>query len=159
MSTNGEQAYALYEAAIGQDQGFGDWFLVDQARIDAFADVTLDPQFIHIDPAKAAELSPYGVTIAHGFLTLSLLSYLSTSIPVPSERTEGRVMGINYGCNKVRFINAVKVDSRIRAGSVLKAVELKDPNTLQLVNTVTVEIEGESRPAMIADWVSRAIYG
>ena len=156
--THAEDAYALFEKAIGTSDGTGDWFLVDQARIDAFADVTEDHQFIHVDPEKAAELSPYKVTIAHGFLTLSLLVPLSSSIPQPSERAIGVVMGVNYGFDKIRFIAPVKVDSRIRAESSVSAVELKDPNTLQVTRTVTVQIEGETKPALVAEWVTRAIY-
>ena len=159
MATNGENAYEVLTAAIGRAEGAGDWFLVDQARIDAFAEVTEDRQFIHVDPARSAELSPYGVTIAHGFLTLSMLSHLSSSVPQDPKSLEGVVMGINYGFEKVRFVAPVKVDSRIRASSVVSAVDQKDPNTLQVTRTVTVEIEGESKPALVAEWVTRSIYG
>jgi acyl dehydratase len=158
MATNGENAYELLTATIGQPAGAGDWFLVDQARIDAFAEVTEDRQFIHVDPQKSAELSPYGVTIAHGFLTLSLLSHLSTSVPVDPRTLEGIVMGVNYGFEKVRFVAPVPVDSRVRASSVLAAVDLKDPNTLQVTRTMTIEVEGGSKPAVVADWVTRQVY-
>ena len=158
MTTHAEDAYRLFQAAVGQPQGAGAWFEVDQARIDAFAEVTEDRQFIHIDPEKCAELSPYGVPIAHGFLTLSMLSHLVSSVPIPPERLEGIAVGINYGFEKVRFISPVKVNSKIRAVLTLKAADLKDQNTIQSVNNITVEIEGESKPALIADWVSRAIY-
>lgn len=156
--THAEDAYALIEKAIGTSDGTGKWMTIDQARIDAFADVTEDHQFIHVDPEKAAELSPYKVTIAHGFLTLSLLVPLCSSIQQPPERAKGAVMGVNYGFEKVRFIAPVKVDSRIRAESTISGVELKDPNTVQVTRTVTVEIEGESKPALVAEWISRAIY-
>jgi acyl dehydratase len=159
VATNGEQAYELFSAAIGQPEGAGDWYLIDQTRIDAFADVTEDHQFIHVDPKQAAELSPWGTTIAHGFLTLSMLSHLSSSIPQPPERLNGIVMGVNYGFEKVRFVAPVKVDSRIRASGVLAAVDQKDPNTLQVTRTLTIEIEGESKPAVVADWVTRLVYG
>jgi acyl dehydratase len=157
--TKGEAAYELIKAAVGQPEGTGDWLQVNQDRINAFADVTEDHQFIHVDPKLAAELSPWGVTIAHGFLTLSLLVKLSESIVEPPERLDGIVMGINYGFDKVRFISPVKVGSRIRCSSVLAAVELKDPNTVQTTRTMTVEIEGEAKPALVADWISRRIYG
>ncbi|HTW19092.1 MAG TPA: MaoC family dehydratase [Mycobacteriales bacterium] len=157
--TKAESAYELFKAAIGESDGAGDWLVVDQARIDAFADVTEDHQFIHVDPKLAAEVSPWGVTIAHGFLTLSLLVKLCESIPQRADRLDGVVMGINYGFDKVRFINPVKVDSRIRASSVLSGVELKDPSTIQVTRTVTVEIENESKPALVAEWLSRIIYG
>ena len=156
--TNGEKAYELMQAALGQPEGSGDWILVDQARIDAFAEVSGDHQFIHVDPEACKTMSPWGVPIAHGFLTLSLLTKLMESVPQPPERREGAIMGINYGFEKVRFINPVKVDSKVRASSVLAAVDQKDPDTLQVTRTVTVEIEGEGKPALVADWVTRAVY-
>jgi acyl dehydratase len=158
VTTHGENAYALYEAALGESQGTGEWFLIDQARIDAFAEVTEDRQFIHVDPKMSADLSPFGVTIAHGFLTLSMLSHLCSSLPVRGDRLTGIAMGLNYGFEKVRFLNPVKVDSRIRASSVLSNVELKDPDTVQSTQTVTVEIEGETKPALVAEWTTRYIY-
>jgi acyl dehydratase len=158
MATNGEKAYELMQAALGQPEGSGDWIEIDQARIDAFAEVSGDHQFIHVDPEACRTASPWGVPIAHGFLTLSLLTKLMESVPVPPERREGAVMGINYGFEKVRFLNPVKVGSKIRASSVLAAVDLKDPSTLQVTRTITVEIEGETKPALVADWVTRAVY-
>ena len=158
MATNGDKAYELMRAALGQPEGSGDWIEIDQARIDAFAEVSGDHQFIHVDPEACKTLSPWGVPIAHGFLTLSLLTKLMESVPQPPERREGAVMGINYGFEKVRFVNPVKVGSKIRASSVLAAVDQKDPNTLQVTRTVTVEIEGETKPALVADWVTRAVY-
>jgi len=156
--TNGENAYELMRAALGEPEGSGDWLEIDQERIDAFADVSGDHQFIHVDPEACKTMSPWGVPIAHGFLTLSLLTTLMESVPQPPERREGAVMGINYGFDKVRFVNPVKVGSKIRASSVLASVEAKDPNTLQVTRTVTVEIEGESKPALVAEWVTRAVY-
>jgi acyl dehydratase len=159
VTTNGEQAYELFKAALGQPEGSGEWFEIDQQRINAFADVTLDHQFIHVDPEQAAQLSPWKVTIAHGFLTLSMLTHLMSSLPQPPERLHGILMGVNYGFDKVRFINPVKVGSRIRASSVLSAVDQKDPNTLQLTRTITIEIDGEAKPACVAEWVTRLVYG
>jgi acyl dehydratase len=159
MTTKAEAAFELYKSAIGSSEGTGEWVEITQDRINAFADVTEDHQFIHVDPKQAAELSPWGTTIAHGFLTLSMLTHLSGSIPQPPERFDGIVMGINYGFEKVRFINPVKVGSRIRASSVLSAVDQKDANTLQTTRTFTVEIEGEDKPALVADWITRLIYG
>ena len=159
MATNGEKAYELHQAAIGQTEGSGDWLEITQERINAFADVTEDHQFIHVDPEACTTMSPWGVPIAHGFLTLSLLTKLSETIPTPAERLEGIVMGVNYGFDKVRFVNPVKVGSKIRATSVLTAVDAKDPSTLQVTKTLTVEIEGESKPALVADWVTRLVYG
>lgn len=159
MATNAEQAFEKFQAAVGQPEGSGEWFEVTQAQIDAFADVTHDHQFIHVDPEMSAQLSPWKVTIAHGFLTLSMLSHLSGSIPQDMSRLQGVMMGVNYGFEKVRFINPVKVNSKIRASSVLKGVELKDPNTIQTVRTMTIEIEGEDKPACVADWITRITYG
>src|SRR3954466_16307556 len=159
MATKGEIAYEKMKAREGELEGVGEWMEIDQERINQFADVTEDHQFIHVDPKLAAELSPWGVTIAHGFLTLSLLVKLAESIPQPAERFDGVVMGVNYGFEKVRFVNAVKVGSKIRCSSVLAAVEQKDPNTLQTTRTMTVEIDGESKPALVADWLTRIVYG
>lgn len=159
MASNGEQAYERFSAAIGEHEGAGDWLEITQQRIDTFADVTEDQQFIHVDPEACKELSPWGVPIAHGFLTLSLLTKLSESIPQDASRLAGIVMGVNYGFDKVRFINPVKVGSRIRASSVLTAVDAKDANTLQTTRSLTVEIEGETKPALVAEWVTRLMYG
>ena len=159
MASNGENAYEELSKVLGQSEGTGEWFVVDQARIDAFAEVTEDRQFIHIDPAACAELSPWGVPIAHGFLTLSLLTVLCSSLPQKPGTLTGILMGVNYGFDKVRFVNPVKVGSKVRASSVLSAVEQKDPNILQTTRTVTVEIEGEAKPALVAEWVTRLVYG
>ena len=159
MTTKGEAAYELFKAAIGDSEGTGEWVEVTQDRINAFADVTEDHQFIHVDPEACKEMSPWGVPIAHGFLTLSLLTHLDKSIPKDMSRFDGVVMGVNYGFEKVRFINPVKVGSKIRASSVLTAVDQKDANTLQTTRTFTVEIEGEDKPALVADWITRLVYG
>lgn len=134
---------------IGQEVGVSDWITVDQARIDAFADVTEDPQFIHIDPVRAAQ-TPFGGTIAHGFLTLSLLSRMAADAML---RPESIKMGVNYGFEKVRFIAPVRSGKRVRGHFVLSAFEEKRPGQYQFTHTVTVEIEGEDKPALIADWI------
>ncbi|MBI2704854.1 MAG: MaoC family dehydratase [Actinobacteria bacterium] len=159
MATNAENAYERFTAAVGQADGVGEWLEITQERINDFADVTEDHQFIHVDPEQAAQLSPWKVTIAHGFLTLSLLTKLDASIPKDMSRFTGVMMGVNYGFEKVRFISPVKVGSRIRASSVLAKVDLKDPNTIQTTRTMTVEIEGEEKPAVVADWITRLVYG
>jgi acyl dehydratase len=154
-----ETALSLWKQHLGEEEGVGEWFQVDQDRIDAFADATLDHQFIHVDPEKAAQLSPYKVTIAHGFLTLSLIVHLGSKIPPIEPRAyEGLVMGVNYGLDKVRFPSPVKVGSRVRARRSLVAVEAKAPNTLQLKQVVTVEIEGEPKPACVAESLTRLVY-
>ena len=156
--SNAENAYAVLSTAIGASEGVGEWLTIDQARINAFADVTEDHQFIHVDPEACAQMSPWGVPIAHGFLTLSLLTKLCGSIQQDPKALEGILMGVNYGFEKVRFVNPVKVDSKIRASSVVSAVEQKDATALQVTRTVTVEIEGETKPALVADWVTRLVY-
>jgi acyl dehydratase len=157
--SNAERAVALFKAQLGQSDGHGEWMLVDQARINLFADATLDHQFIHIDPEKAAKLSPYKVTIAHGFLTLSLLPHLTSSIPAKNPVAyEGLVMGVNYGLDKVRFPAPVPVNSRLRAERTLLEADLKAPNTIQLKQQVTVEIDGASKPACVAEFLTRLIY-
>lgn len=138
---------------IGKETGLSDWFLIDQERINKFADVTEDHQFIHVDKEAAAK-TPFGTTIAHGFLTLSLLSHLAGSGMV---QVKGTVMGINYGTDKVRFMSPVKVDSKIRARVKLVEVSEKPGNRLLIKNEITIEIEGEDRPALIAEWLSMIV--
>lgn len=160
MATNAEKASEIFEQYIGKAEEPGDWFLVDQDRINKFADVTIDHQFIHVDAVKAAELSPFKVPIAHGFLTLSLLTHLSGSVKAPYlEAYSGILMGVNYGFEKIRLVSPVKVNSRIRLAREIAAVELKNPSTLHLTHKCTIEIEGEGKPAAVAEWVTRLIYG
>ena len=138
---------------IGKETGVSDWFMIDQERINAFADVTLDHQFIHVDPEKAAK-TPFGTTIAHGFLTLSMAPYLMADAAIG---LEGAVMGINYGSDKVRFMSPVRVDSEIRARSKLLSVSEKPGNRFLLKTELTMEIKGEDRPALIAEWLTMQV--
>ena len=133
---------------VGEEIGLGEWLQIDQERIDAFAAATNDHQWIHVDPDKAAQ-GPFGATIAHGFLTLSLIPELAPKLAVPGVR-----MGINYGLDRVRFITPVKVGSRIRARSKLVDV-FEVEGGLQLKSEVTVEIEGSERPACVAETIAR----
>ena len=159
MSSKAEAALAHFHKHLGEEEGVGDWHTVDQAQINLFADATGDHQFIHVDPEKSAQLSPYKVTIAHGFLTLSMVVKLGASIPpVEPQAYEGVVMGVNYGLDKVRFPNPVKVDSKIRARRQLVSAELKAPNTIQLKQQITVEIDGEEKPGCVAETLTRLIY-
>jgi len=159
MASKAEQALEVFQKHLGAEEGVGEWHRIDQAQIDRFAEATLDHQFIHVDPEKAAKLSPYKVTIAHGFLTLSMVVHLGASIPpVDPQAYQGVVMGVNYGLDKVRFPSPVKVDSRIRARRELVSAELKAPNTIQLKQRVTVEIGGEDKPACVAETLSRLVY-
>jgi acyl dehydratase len=157
MSEAAAAALALYETKIGQEDGIGEWFEMTQERINQFADVTIDHQFIHIDPEAAAK-SPFGGTIAHGFLTLSMLTHLSGSVHTDPALHKGVFMGVNYGFDKVRFVSPVPSGSRIRARATLKAAELKGGNAIQTTRTFTIEVEGGERPAVVADWIVRATY-
>jgi acyl dehydratase len=134
---------------IGSEVGVSDWILVDQARIDTFAEVTEDRQFIHVDPEAAAQ-TPFGGTIAHGFLSLSLLSRMAYDALLTPD---GVKMGVNYGFERVRFLAPVRAGKRVRGRFVLASFEEKRPGQYQFVHNVTVEIEGEEKPALIADWI------
>ena len=158
MATAAEAAHEKFQSRIGEPDGTGDWFEMTQERINDFADVTIDHQFIHVDP-EAAKASPFGTTIAHGFLTLSMLTHLAGSIRNDPETVKGVIMGVNYGFDKVRFVSPVPSGSKIRATSVLKDADLKDPNTIQVTRTYTIEVEGSERPAVVADWITRMTYG
>ena len=139
--------------SIGADMGTTEWLLIDQQRINAFADCTEDHQFIHIDPDKAAK-TPFGGTIGHGFLSLSLLSHFAVSIGCGFENM---VMGINYGLDKVRFLAPVKVNKRVRGHARLLDVQEKKPGHFLIKQEVTIEIEGEATQALIAEWLTMAI--
>jgi acyl dehydratase len=136
-------------ARVGSEVGVSDWLLVDQRAIDAFAEITQDHQFIHIDPEAAAQ-TPFGGTVAHGFLTLSLLSRMAADAMLRPETVR---MGVNYGFEKVRFIAPVRSGRRVRGRFRLDRFEEKNPGQWQFVHNVTVEIEGEDKPALIADWI------
>ena len=140
------------KAAVGEQLGYSDWLEIDQKRIDLFADATGDHQWIHVDPEKAAT-GPFGTTIAHGYLTLSLLPALVPQIM----RVEGMKMGVNYGTNKVRFPSPVPVGSRLRATAVLKEVT-EAGGGVQLTAAVTVEREGGDKPVCVAESVSRYYF-
>ena len=137
------------QATVGTDLGVSDWITIEQDRVNQFADVTEDHQFIHVNP-EMAKMTPFGGPIAHGFLTLSLLSKFSEQGGL---MIEGVKMGVNYGFEKVRFLAPVKVGKRVRGHFKLKAAEEKRPGQYLYVYTVTVEIDGEEKPALIADWM------
>lgn len=137
--------------SVGMEMGTSDWFQIDQDRINAFADATLDHQFIHVNPEMARH-TPFGGTIAHGFLTLSLLPCLQTSMKdllLP----EGLKMGMNYGFDKIRFLAPVKVNARVRAVAKVKDVVEKNPGQFLVTSEYTVEIEGSPKPALVAEWM------
>ena len=135
------------ENHIGEEVGVSDWFEVTQERINQFAEATNDHQFIHVDP-EMAKATPWGTTIAHGYLTLSLLTYLQADI---GYMPEGMQMAINYGADKVRFMEAVTVNSNIRARNVLADVQYKRNGRWLLKTTCTIEIEGKEKPAAIVE--------
>ena len=139
-----------YQKMVGHEVGVSSWHVVDQKRIDLYADVIEDHQFIHVDPARAKAETAFGTTIAHGFLTMSLMSIMSYEVmPV----IEGTTMGVNYGFDKLRFISPVRSGSRVRGRFTLAEATLRKPKELQSRTNVTVEIEGEEKPALVADWI------
>lgn len=146
---------ADHKAQANGEPRYSKWFVIDQDRIDKFADVTEDWQFIHIDPEKAAK-TPFGGTIAHGFLSLSMLSAMSYDC-LPT--LEGAVMGVNYGFNKIRFTNPVKAGQKVRAKFTTLKVDEKSETNILTATGVEVEIEGVDRPALTAEWLGLAILG
>ena len=142
------------EALAGTKLGTSDWLVITQERVDQFADATLDRQWIHVEPNRAAAESPYGATIAHGFLTLSLLPHFQRQIA----ELRGISRVINYGTNRVRFPAAVRTGARVRAVQTLLATARVDPGTLRLTCEFIIEIDGEIKPACVAETVS-LIYG
>jgi acyl dehydratase len=140
-------------ARIGQEVGVSGWITIDQGRIDAFAEATEDRQFIHVDPAAAAQ-TPFGGTIAHGFLTLSLLSRMGAEAMLTPD---GVTMAVNYGLDRVRFLAPVRSGKRVRGRFTLDSVEEKAPGQWLMRHVVTVEIEGEEKPALSAVWLGLII--
>lgn len=139
-------------AFVGKDIGTSEWLLIDQDRVNKFAEATGDFQFIHVDPEKA-KLTPFGGPIAHGFLSLSLLPVLMAEADLP--RMDGVKMGVNYGGNKTRFIAPVKVGKRVRGHFKMLELEEKRPGQWQQTVEFTLEIEGEDKPALMAEWVTQ----
>jgi len=137
-------------AIVGKETGTSDWITIDQERINQFADVTEDHQFIHINE-EAAKMTPFGGTIAHGFLSLSMLSKLAEGCVVV---LDGVKMGVNYGFEKVRFVNPVRAGKRIRGHFTLMSADQKAPGQWSFKYGVKVEIEGEDKPAIVAEWLS-----
>lgn len=147
---------AELKAMAGNFQATSSWVNVTQEMIDAFAEATADHQFIHVDPVRAKAETPFGGTIAHGFLTLSLLSAMAyEALPKPAEA----VMGINYGFDKIRFLSPVPAGARVRAQFRLVECDERKPGEMLSRYAVTVEIEGADAPALVADWLGLAILG
>lgn len=143
------------QSLIGTEVGVSSWIQIDQARIDAFAEVTNDHQFIHVNP-ELAKQTPFGTTIAHGFLTLSLASGMSYEAVAP---LEGVVMGVNYGFDKLRFLAPVPVNSKVRGRFKLLSAEDKGGGRWLIKHELTVEIEGGDKPALIAEWLGMQMVG
>lgn len=146
---------AQMAAQIGEVIGTSKWFTLDQSRIDAFADNTEDHQFIHVDPV-AAKATPIGGTIAHGFLSLSMLSAMSYDA-VP--RIDGVVFGLNYGFNRLRFLSPVRAGTRVRGVFSLKSFDQSKSGEVTIIFDVTIEIENQPKPALIAEWIGRHYLG
>ena len=143
-----------FQALVGKEIGVSSWHLVDQARIDTYADVIEDHQFIHVDPERAKS-TPMGTTVAHGFLTMSLLSVMSYEV-MPG--IQGTTMGFNYGFDKLRFLSPVKSGSRVRGRFTLSEATIRKPGEMLSRSHVTVEIEGETKPALAADWLGLIFF-
>ena len=139
-----------YQGMVGQEIGVSSWHLVDQNRINLYADVIEDHQFIHVDPERAKRETPFGTTVAHGFLTVSMLSVFSyEAMP----KIAGVTRGVNYGFDRLRFISPVRAGSRLRGRFTLVEARARGADALESRTSVSVEIEGEAKPALVADWI------
>jgi acyl dehydratase len=150
-----QDALTASEKLIGTEVGVSNWILVDQKMIDDFAKTTQDEQWIHVDPERAAAETPFGGAIAHGFLTLSLASRFAYDC---FNMMPGQMMGINYGMNKLRFLKPVVAGARLRGRFTLQKVTAKGPTNMLRENLLTIEIEGEETPALIAEWLGLAVF-
>ncbi|WP_420012488.1 MaoC family dehydratase [Tateyamaria sp.] len=148
-------AKAAMKAQIGQEVGVSNWITADQAMIDQFATTTHDDQWIHVDPERAARDTPFGGTIAHGFLTLSLASRFAYDC---FDMAPGQVMGINFGFNRLRFLSPVNAGSRLRGRFTLKGITQRNATDLLRETKMTIEIEGQETPALVADWLGLAVF-
>ena len=157
MNTPREQVLALLQTSVGKEVRVSDWLDITQERVDAFADAIDDHQWIHCDPARAAKDSPYGGTIAHGYLTLALYTSLRGLMLGDRSTLPGVRNVINYGINKLRFPSAVRVGARMRARVTLEAVE-EVSGGLQITEQYTAEVEGSSKPACVAEVIMRIYF-
>jgi acyl dehydratase len=150
-----QTAFAQTEKLIGTEVGVSNWITVDQPMIDQFAETTFDTQWIHTDPERAAAETPFGGSIAHGFLTLSLASRFAYDC---FAMMPGQVMGINYGMNKLRFLMPVRAGVRLRGRFTLQKVTARSETDMLRENLLTIEIEGEETPALVAEWLGLAVF-
>jgi len=147
---------AEIEASVDKEVGVSRWFTIDQALITAFGKLTQDEYFIHMNPERAAKETPFGGSIAHGFLTLSMMSAMAyDALP----EVDGRTMGMNYGFDKIRFLAPVPAGSKVRGHFVVSAVEKKSPQQVVVRYAISVEIEGKPKPALAAEWLTVAFFG
>ena len=153
-----QNALADLQSKVGTETHVGAWLTIDQSRIDAFAAATLDNQWIHVDVERARQESPFGGPVAHGYLTLSLLPHLMGRVNAEKPLYAGIKLSVNYGLNRVRFPHPVLAGSRVRARTELISVEEVAGNGLQVVNKITIEIEGAAKPACVAETVSRMYF-
>ncbi len=153
-----QAALSDLQAKVGQESHVSDWLTITQEMINAFADATLDHQWIHVDVERAKRESPFGSTVAHGYFTLSLIPHLTGAVDPDAPRYPGVRLAVNYGLNRVRFPHPVPAGARIRARTELLSVEEVAGNGLQIVNKVTVEIDGAAKPGCVAETVSRLYF-
>ena len=156
MSDAMQVAYDTLQGRVDESAQPSDWFEITQGRINDFADVTLDHQWIHID-AERASTGPFGTTIAHGHLTLSIMGHLPRAVEETAPRLEGQKLMINYGFDKVRFPSPVPVGARVRTTSTLKRVEIKG-GMIETMNEIVVEVEGQEKPCCVAESLGRLVF-
>ena len=152
-----ETAYEQMQGRVGEQTSQSEWFEVTQDRINDYADVSMDHQWIHVDVDRANKESPFGAPIAHGNLTLAIMGHLPMATVAEGPKLEGQKLGINYGFDKLRFINPVKVNSKIRGRFRLISAEEKNTNQWLLKHNITVEIAGEEKPALVAEWLGMTV--
>ena len=156
MSDALQEAYETLSADIGKSSTPTEWFEITQTRINDFADVTMDHQWIHVDEGRAQQ-GPFGTTIAHGHLTLSIMGHLPRVVAETGPRLKGHKLSINYGFDRVRFPSPVPVGSRVRATNTLKRVEIKG-GMIETMNEVVVEVEGQEKPCCVAESLGRLVF-
>lgn len=154
--TNMNNALAQLHARIGEPNPSSDWFEITQDRVNDYADVSMDHQWIHVDVDRASE-GPFGAPIAHGNLTIAVMGHLPTTQSTPAPSFEGHKLSINYGFDKIRFPSPVKVGARIRATSTLKRAEIKG-SMIETMNEIVVEVEGQDKPALVAESLGRLVF-
>ena len=154
--TNMNNALEQLHARIGEPNPSSDWFEITQDRVNDYADVSMDHQWIHVDVDRASE-GPFGAPIAHGNLTIAVMGHLPTTQNTPAPSFEGHKLSINYGFDKIRFPSPVKVGARIRATSTLKRAEIKG-GMIETMNEIVVEVEGQDKPALVAESLGRLVF-